>query len=328
MLSMHMKRTARVRWVWATTALIAAGCASGADDAPATGDGGAGVEAGPADAGAGEEDAGSGRRDAGDPLECPDGQHLCGGGCIDDQPNEPENGCRLGCGEPCPTTEFEVASCAEDGTCTFECEPPSVREGDACVCDAATCESLGAMCGTLDDGCGGTLECGTCADGTECIDGGCGCPPDEGEPNESRLSPHDLPAFTDAPDTSMTFDAFTMSSDSDEDWFTFEVTDECCDGNPDIDVTLRSIPSGGDYDLAVWFVCSSGGDDSACARGAVDNSIGRGCMSSSSGSTEERVTISTSCGGTTSENGTVYVRVTSTTWAGSCAPYGLTVSVQ
>lgn len=54
-------------------------------------------------------------------------------------------------------------------------------------CQAATCESLGKTCATWSDGCGVTLQCGTCGDGlvgcengvcTTCDDacgGGCDC---------------------------------------------------------------------------------------------------------------------------------------------------------
>jgi len=317
--------SSRMSWLaWSTAVLLtAAGCASG-DEGPA-GDGGASGEGGTADAG--ELDSGGGGVDAGDPLDCPDGQHLCGGGCIDDQPNEPERGCRLGCGEPCPTSEFEVASCTDEGECTFECEPPSVREGDECVCERDTCEDLGAMCGTLDDGCGGTLECGTCEDGTECVDGTCGCPDDAGEPNENRLRTHGLPAFSDAPDTSMTFDAFTISSDTDEDWYEFTVSDDLDFANPDVRVQRSGIPAGSDYDLGLWYVCNEGGDDGDCSSGATDNMIGRGCVSRASGTTTEEVELHVSCS-SDDESGVAYVRVTSSTWGGSCAPYTLGVRVE
>jgi hypothetical protein len=36
------------------------------------------------------------------------------------------------------------------------------------VCIAATCASLGATCGHWDDGCGGSLSCGTCSPGQVC----------------------------------------------------------------------------------------------------------------------------------------------------------------
>ena len=36
------------------------------------------------------------------------------------------------------------------------------------VCTPMTCESLGAFCGNLSDGCGGQLDCGTCTNGQVC----------------------------------------------------------------------------------------------------------------------------------------------------------------
>jgi hypothetical protein len=33
---------------------------------------------------------------------------------------------------------------------------------DAGTCRARTCTSAGSQCGALDDGCGGSLECGAC----------------------------------------------------------------------------------------------------------------------------------------------------------------------
>jgi hypothetical protein len=50
----------------------------------------------------------------------------------------------------------------------------------ACPCTPTTCAALGADCGTLADGCGGTLDCGTCTDPEICGGGGttnvCGVP--------------------------------------------------------------------------------------------------------------------------------------------------------
>ncbi|MFL5320756.1 MAG: hypothetical protein ACJ790_13930, partial [Myxococcaceae bacterium] len=40
-------------------------------------------------------------------------------------------------------------------------------------CTPATCEELGHFCGSTPDGCGGTLNCGVCADGQTCTDGTC-----------------------------------------------------------------------------------------------------------------------------------------------------------
>ena len=40
-------------------------------------------------------------------------------------------------------------------------------------CSPATCESLGATCGSVSDGCGGTLSCGSCGSGEQCSSGIC-----------------------------------------------------------------------------------------------------------------------------------------------------------
>jgi hypothetical protein len=49
-------------------------------------------------------------------------------------------------------------------------------EADPRSCLPKTCAEEGFSCGTLDDGCGGTLECGTCAQGQACTnDSGGNC---------------------------------------------------------------------------------------------------------------------------------------------------------
>lgn len=51
--------------------------------------------------------------------------------------------------------------------------------GDACECQPATCAGLGVNCGTVSDGCDGTLSCGECVQPETCGGGGtpnvCGC---------------------------------------------------------------------------------------------------------------------------------------------------------
>jgi len=48
----------------------------------------------------------------------------------------------------------------------------AINDGDFC-CVPETCSSLGYECGTWDDGCGGTLNCGTCGANEECSNGKC-----------------------------------------------------------------------------------------------------------------------------------------------------------
>jgi hypothetical protein len=60
----------------------------------------------------------------------------------------------------------------------------AVALGQACpagTCVPTTCADLGKNCGSVSDGCGGTLSCGTCGTGTTCGGGGtanvCGTAP-------------------------------------------------------------------------------------------------------------------------------------------------------
>ena len=73
-------------------------------------------------------------------------------------------------------------------------------DGDVTIssCTPTTCEAQGSSCGSIADGCEGTIECGTCGDGSTCSSGTCvaatcsdvskQCCPDEGidcdAPNE------------------------------------------------------------------------------------------------------------------------------------------------
>jgi hypothetical protein len=261
----------------------------------------------------------AGRRDGGSGV-CGTGQHRCGAGCVDDLPNEPANGCRFGCGDPCPTPPDGRATCAADGTCTFECDPPFFRDGAACVCRARDCTELGWMCGSPDDGCGRTLDCGTCGGDGVCMSGVCSCPLDAREPNDGRLQVARIGSLTDAPDSSAEFTAFNLHSSSDQDWFTIAVEDGFDAGNPAIRVTLDRIPSGSDYQLTAWYTCNTGSDESSCT-------VARPCTNRASGTSPETIEITTECGGTTDEHGLLWLQVTAPTWGGSCAAYRLQVSV-
>lgn len=45
-------------------------------------------------------------------------------------------------------------------------------QGGIC-CTPNTCSDLGAECGSIDNGCNGAAECGTCSPGSDCIDHQC-----------------------------------------------------------------------------------------------------------------------------------------------------------
>ena len=66
-------------------------------------------------------------------------------------------GClKWGAATACPTGQ----TCSGTGVCKTRCTPK-------------TCSSLGYTCGTASDGCGKTLNCGTCASGKVCVSGKC-----------------------------------------------------------------------------------------------------------------------------------------------------------
>ena len=71
---------------------------------------------------------------------CASGRGCCDGQCTD-----------LG-------TDTDCATCGD--VCNQF--PNSFCDGTACTCSAETCESLGVDCGSADDGCGKTLDCGPC----------------------------------------------------------------------------------------------------------------------------------------------------------------------
>lgn len=306
--------------------LVVTGCAEGGGGGGPDGGGGPRDGSAPDDDGGGRGDAGA-RRDGGS-VRCDAGQHACGGGCIDDLPNDPSNGCRLGCGEPCPAPASGTVSCSGAGACDFTCTPPFRREGDACVCVPRTCATMGAMCGAPDDGCGTPLDCGSCAGDGVCIDGRCACMPDAREPNDSNTVAPNLGSFDDAADPpDAVFADMNIDDASDVDWVRFSIADGFDFGNPNLLVTLEQVPSGATYSLSAFYVCASGGDSSTCALGMADNELGRGCTRSVTSGAAGQVQIETECSGT-DESGTLYVRVRATTWSGSCAPHRLTLRVR
>lgn len=322
-----MLRTTLVLTCLALASLIASGCAGGGGGGPA-GDGGGGHDGGALDGGpdAGARDAGG--RDAA-MITCPTGEHVCGGGCVENQPDDPANGCRFGCGEACPTPASGTPSCSAAGACDFACAPPFHRVADACVCSAATCSDLGYECGAPDDGCGRALDCGTCAGGA-CLMGICGCTPDAHEANDSNTRATRGIELNDADDPNVTLSDYTLDERTDVDWLVFHVLDGTDGGNPRINVRLSAVPVGSDYDLAAFYVCDTGGDLTSCNTGAPDNSLGHGCSSSHAGAVEETVELATDCDRTfsTDDPGELFIRVTAPTFGGSCAPYQLTIMVR
>jgi hypothetical protein len=288
----------------ATLGAVATGCANG---------GGSGT---------GSTDDWSSWGDAG--PACGYGEHLCGGECVDDLPNEPENGCRRGCGDPCDAPDGVEATCSSDGRCEAACEAPYMRVAGRCECAPRTCEDLAATCGTPDDGCGGMLECGTCADGTACVEGVCSCGVDEAEENDVQAQAHELGEITDSPATEMMVDTYSLHAAGDVDWYRVVVHDGFNVSNPTVTVTLADAAPG--YLIGAWYVCESGGDTSTCEAGEDSNYAGRGCTAATDGTGATSVVIESGCNGG-DDSGVVLVRVMTEpgTEIDACAPYRLTV---
>ncbi len=73
------------------------------------------------------------------------------------------------CNVVCTNTPITACQSA-DGCCPSGCSYP--QDSD-CGCVPTTCEALGLQCGTADNGCGATLECGGCPAGSVCTGGVC-----------------------------------------------------------------------------------------------------------------------------------------------------------
>jgi len=299
-----------------TALAFLAACASGGVSVPT-------VDAGRGDAGAPDAALVDAR------VGCASGEHMCPGGCERDRDDDPAMGCRLGCGSaPCTAPEGGRPTCSAAGTCDFECVAPYVRAGEGCACTPRTCDDLGAMCGTPDDGCGGTLSCGGCGPSAMCASGRCVCTPDAGEPNDAEARAITLGATNDADDgPTITRTDFNADDALDVDFFAVAVTDGFDGGNPALTVTLDGMPGGTNLDLVVWYRCTAGGDAHTCATGtAYDGPGGPGCSSTLSGTSTETVVVETECS-TTDESGRLIVRV-ATSGFGMCGNYRLVVQTR
>jgi hypothetical protein len=71
-------------------------------------------------------------------------------------------------------TTYEV--CVSDAfTGGQNCSQYTLDTSAACVCTPKTCAAMGDMCGSASDGCGGTINCGSCSRGFSCSSNQC-CP--------------------------------------------------------------------------------------------------------------------------------------------------------
>ncbi len=110
---------------------------------------------------------------------CGDGEVVAGEVCDGDCPTSCDDGdaCTIDgssgsaslCNKVC--THQEITACEDDDGC---CAPGCTSETDSdCTCTPKTCADVGATCGEVDDGCGGTLSCGTCSGTKSCQNNSC-----------------------------------------------------------------------------------------------------------------------------------------------------------
>lgn len=98
-----------------------------------------------------------------------------------------------GCGEDPPADESDTGlTDAETGIQDTEAdvESDTGQDVEPDVCEPVTCEEAGVQCGEVDDGCGGTLDCGGCEGNATCGEVApnmCNCAPESDETFCERL---------------------------------------------------------------------------------------------------------------------------------------------
>jgi DNA-binding beta-propeller fold protein YncE len=95
---------------------------------------------------------------------CPDCQICDAGQCV------PCPGCCNGTG--CHDGDTDDV-CGKDGGTCVACPAEEMCVGGGCTCRPTTCEAQGTTCGSIPDGCDGTLQCGDCDQCTICDAGQC-----------------------------------------------------------------------------------------------------------------------------------------------------------
>lgn len=174
-------------------------------------------------------------------------------------------------------------------------------------CEPKSCQDLGKTCGKQDDGCGGSVDCGKCS----------ACPPDSKAGNNAAEKAADLGAMTDSPTTHEKFEALSLG-ENEEDWFKFSVTDAGFMGNPRIKATV----TGAALEVSAFYLCNADENDSECpvTGEAPDATVGKGCKGKGT------ATVTTYCS-STDETGTAFVRVKTANAAQQCVSYTLDIAI-
>ncbi len=238
---------------------------------------------------------------------CAAGMHECPDGCEPDHANDPDHGCRLGCGiDACEPPAGGTAMCDASGACVGECPEGATLDGDVC--------------------CGGTI---TCSDGIETM---LACPSPTEEPNDTNITPQRLGTYNDEDGQSEAVQGLSLPT-GDVDFYAFDVVDGCCDvvgAHTIVRVTVTT-PITASVELATWFSCASGGAAHACTGGTSDATFGFGCSAVAVGATgtaTATLELDLDCTGTIDESGTALVRVRPTAAATMCAQYDLAFDVR
>lgn len=278
-----------------------------------------------------QEGAGSGSDQSSPPIpggsaSCGMNEHACADSCVANQTNDPNVGCAMGCGGACTSPANGSSTCTESGTCGVTCNSGYSLVGEQCIADS--CQQVGYSCGTYATS-SDSVDCGTCLDSAVCgADHTCQIARDAKEPNDTLSAATQLGDYNDADDREDTTRSLTIDSASDEDWFTFHVTDGLDFGNPDAYVDVSHSTLLGDWDvgwlespheLTLWFKCDGADNGSTVECGEWyttydtnslnDPELGVGCTIDATYVIWAHVAASCA---TTSENGTVTVRVRKT----------------
>lgn len=166
------------------------------------------------------------------------------------------------------------------------------------------------------------------------------CPSDSYEPNDTQETATDLGKLQDDPDSSRSITS-SVHVGTDQDWFKVHVSDTGLGGDPVINVAVSS-----GFTVTTWFVCDGGhrASDSQCLHGSSDYlRVGdvEGCrgervepMYDENGvqvgetSNDDVASTTTDCTGTSSDDGTLYIRVERSPSTEVTCSYDLSIDVE
>ncbi len=162
------------------------------------------------------------------------------------------------------------------------------------------------------------------------------CAEEANEPNDSEETAEDLGELSDDPNSRRAI-ASSVHTASDADWYRVHIVDRGAGGDPNIDVLVSS-----GFTVSTWFVCDGGktsnldctyGDSDYVRVGNVEGCRGKELedQKTPEGSTivnaDVAASSTTDCSGTTSDDGTLYIRVDRAASAGKACSYDLTIHV-